>query len=64
MTSIGASDAMEIGDIKAALQAGKDLVLKNLSNGKSIVLKYSLSGRQKEILLAGGMLNYTRSRSR
>ena len=27
---------------------------------KRIPLKYSLSSRQREILLAGGMLNYTK----
>ena len=62
--AISANDKLEISDIKTSLQAGKDLVLKNLTNGKTIALKYSLSSRQSEILLAGGMLNYTRSQSK
>ena len=53
----------EIGNIKAALAKGADLVLKT-AGGKSVSLKYSLSARQRDILLAGGMLNYTRAQSR
>ena len=59
----GAGDRVEIGEIKAALQAGKDLLLKNVTTGKTAALKYALSSRQREILLAGGLLNYTRFRS-
>lgn len=62
--AIGANEAVEIGDIKAALQAGKDLVLKDTTNGKFVTLNYSLSDRQKDILLAGGMLNYTRMKAK
>jgi aconitate hydratase len=61
--SIVANDKVEIGGIKAALSEGTDLVLKT-SGGKNITLKYSLSARQRDILLAGGMLNYTRGRSK
>ena len=60
---IGAHDKIEIADIKASLAAGRDLILKDITNGKTASLKYSLSSRQREILLAGGMLNYTKSRS-
>ncbi len=59
---IGANDKIEIGGIKAALEKGADLSLINASTGKTATLKYSLSTRQREILLAGGMLNYTRAR--
>jgi aconitate hydratase len=58
---IGANDAIEIGTIKTALEAGTDLVLRDITNGKSVPLKYTLSVRQRDILLAGGMLNYTRT---
>ncbi len=60
---IGASDRIEIADIKITLSKGADLVLKNMTNGQTAALKYSLSPRQRDILLAGGMLNYTRSHS-
>jgi aconitate hydratase len=60
--AIGANEKVEIKDIKAALAKGADFVLKT-SGGKNITLKSSLSARQRDILLAGGMLNYTRKQS-
>ena len=62
--SISANDKVEISDIKSALAKSADLVLKNTSTGKSVTLKYSLSARQRDILLAGGMLNYTKAQAR
>jgi aconitate hydratase len=59
--AIKPNDKIEIGDIKATLSAGKDLLLKNLTSGKTASLRYSLGSRQREILIAGGMLNYTKS---
>ena len=59
---IGANDKIEIGGIKAALEEGADLSLTDATSGKKATLKYSLSMRQRGILLAGGMLNYTRAR--
>lgn len=61
--SVGANDRIEIGDIQAALQAGKDLTMKNVTNGKMVILKYSLSSRQRDMLIAGGMLNYTKAKA-
>jgi aconitate hydratase len=61
---INAQDRIEIGGIKAALRQGADITLKDVTNGKSVTLKYALSDRQRDILLAGGMLNYTRALSK
>ena len=61
---IGADDEIEIGGVKAALEKGADLSLTDATSGKTATLKYSLSRRQREILLAGGMLNYTKARSK
>ncbi len=60
--AIGANDNVEMVNIKAALEKGTGLTLKDATNGKSVTLKYSLSTRQRDILLSGGMLNYTRTR--
>jgi aconitate hydratase len=57
---IGANDKIEIGGIRAALEQGADLSLKDATSGKIISLRYSLSMRQRDVLLAGGLLNYTR----
>ncbi|HJZ11736.1 MAG TPA: aconitate hydratase, partial [Acidobacteriota bacterium] len=62
--AIGVNDKIEIGDIKTALMTGADLTLKDTTSGKSSALKYSLSARQRDILLAGGMLNYTRMKAK
>jgi len=62
--AIGANDAIEIGTIRAALEAGTDLILNDTTNGKRFPLRYALSARQRDILLAGGMLNYTRTRTK
>ncbi len=45
------------GDLRSALEKGDPLTLE--VGGKSIVCKYDLSQRQREILLAGGLLNFT-----
>jgi len=62
--TIGAQDKIEINGIKTALAKSDDLKLVDVTSGKTSKLKYSLSARQRDILLAGGMLNYTRARSK
>jgi aconitate hydratase len=49
--AVNANDGIEIGDIRAALEKGADLVVKNMATGKRVALKYSLSTRQRDILL-------------
>jgi len=44
--------------IRTALESGSNEVMANI-NGKEIRLKTHLSGRQRDILLAGGLLPYT-----
>jgi aconitate hydratase len=61
--AVSGGNVIEISRIKAALTAGSELSLSDRTAKKQIPLKYSLSTRQRDILLAGGMLNYTRSRS-
>jgi aconitate hydratase len=62
--TISANDKIEIKDIKSALAKGADITINNSTSGKSVALKYSLSARQRDILLAGGMLNYTRAQAK
>jgi aconitate hydratase len=59
--AIGANDTIEIGKIKTGLEAGTDLMLNDTTKGKTILLRCALSVRQRDILLAGGMLNYTKT---
>lgn len=53
-------DEMEIPEIRETIQRGKSLTITNKTKGIKIITNYSFTDRQKEILLAGGALNYAR----
>jgi aconitate hydratase len=61
--ALGAGSDIEIAGIFAALRTGSDLSLIDRTSKRRIPLKYSLSARQREILMAGGMLNFTRMKA-
>ena len=56
---ISQGDRLEIQDIRAGMAAGK-LTLLDKTAGISVKLNCDLTQRQQEILLAGGLLNYTK----
>ena len=47
----------------AALEQGKDVTLENRTTGESFPLNAAFSRRQVEMLLAGGLLDYTRNQN-
>ena len=53
-------DELSLEGIKTAIVNNQPAVLKNLTTGESYELKYDLTKRQKDIILAVGLLNYTR----
>ena len=55
------SDQLEIKDFAAAVAAKDEAILINKTNGKTAKLKLTLSARQREMLMAGGCLNYTKN---
>lgn len=57
---INPNDEVEITQIRNSLLKGKELILKDKSKGIQVKLTYNLTLREKNILLAGGMLNYIR----
>lgn len=57
---ISQGDELSMPNIKSEILSDKPVVLQNLTTGESYELKYELSKRQKDIILAGGLLNYTR----
>lgn len=57
---ISQGDELSLPEIKSEILNDKPVTLRNLTTGGSYELKYDLSQRQKDILLAGGLLNYTR----
>ncbi len=54
-----AGDVLEIKDSVSQIMAGEVLILQNITKQKEIKVELALSPRLKEILLAGGLLNYT-----
>mgnify|MGYP004654323325 FL=1 len=59
--SISEGDKLEIAGIREAVKSGKtQLVVVNKTNGKEIPVLCELTGRTKDIMLAGGLLDYTR----
>lgn len=53
-------DDIEIKDVRKIISEGGILKAKIIRTNASIVLNYSLTPRQKEIVLAGGALNYVK----
>ncbi len=57
---IDAGDDLVIEDIKNAIKSGDTLTLTNKTKNKDIKVNVTLSSRQIEMILAGGLLNYTK----
>ena len=57
---ISVNDELCLEGIRESIANGTDVTLKNLTTGESYKLDYHLSERQRDILLAGGLLDYTR----
>ncbi|MGD1158300.1 MAG: aconitate hydratase [Terriglobia bacterium] len=53
-------DQLEINGMQQALASGEFLTVKNVTQGYEFRAKHNLSERQRQILLAGGLLNYVR----
>lgn len=60
---ISVNDELQLPGIRDIIANGKEAVLKNITTGEEYKLDYSLSQRQVDVLLAGGLLDYTRENS-
>ncbi len=59
--SISQDDELVLENVRAEIESGKsELVVVNKTSGKEIPVLCELSGRTKDIILAGGLLDYTR----
>lgn len=56
------NDVLEIASVRKQLANGDKLAVTNRSTGEIFTVFHGLTPRQAEIILAGGLLNYTRSR--
>ena len=57
--SIKVGDELTVGDWRTAVEKGENVKLKDMTEGIEIECTYSLSERQRKIVLAGGLLNCT-----
>jgi aconitate hydratase len=59
---IDSGDEIQIPNIREAISKNEPLIVKNLTKGKNFEVNYELSERQRNILLAGGMLSYIKNK--
>lgn len=59
---IAQGDQVEIPDIREAIRKGNSLKARNVTKGFDFDVKHTLTGRQIEIILAGGRLAYTKEK--
>ncbi len=62
LDKINANERLVLENVLENLKAGNNLTVKNETTGTSFVVTYNYTDRQKDILFAGGLLNYTRNR--
>ncbi len=60
---ISVNDELCLPAIRDAIANGSEVTLKNLTTGEEYALDYQLSERQRDIILAGSLLDYTRENS-
>jgi aconitate hydratase len=61
--ALSQGDKLEIPDLKQVIQVDHPFPVKNLTTGKSVQVVHGLTDRQKEIILAGGLLNHTKQKT-
>ena len=57
---ISEGDELSLKGIKNAIIENKTAILQNLTKNEEYIVNYDLSQRQKDMILAGGLLNYTK----
>jgi aconitate hydratase len=56
-------DTLEMANVQKTIRDGGNINAYVLGKDRNIPLKYQLTGRQKEIILAGGLLNWIKKKS-
>ena len=56
-------DELQISNLKEAIAKDNELTVKNVTKGTEFKVSIELSQRQREMLIAGGLLNYTKKMS-
>ena len=59
--AIAQGDELVVAGVREAVQSGAEcIVLRNVTRGSDVAAKLNLTARQREIILAGGLLNFTK----
>ncbi|MDX1592567.1 MAG: hypothetical protein R3283_11410, partial [Balneolaceae bacterium] len=61
--SIDQGDMIRIENLRQQLRDGNHVQVKNETKGTEFTVKHTLSGRQLEALLAGGVINHYKQRN-
>ena len=62
--AVDKDDVLALSGIRAAIQSGKDTFeIENKTKGTKIAVNLDFSARQREMLVAGGLLNFTKLNS-
>ena len=61
---IDQGDELVLNDVISSIKDGETIVLTNKTKGEEYTLSFKFSERQREILLAGGLLDYTRENNK
>lgn len=59
---IESGDELQIPDIRKAVANNQPIMVKNLTKNKDFQVNYELTKRQRNIILAGGMLSYIKNK--
>lgn len=61
--TLSQGDELTIGNYSDAIKNSDEIIMTDKTVGREIVLKINLTERQREIILAGGLLNHTKNNS-
>ena len=61
---LGEGDTLRIADFRGAVRSRDTVTLTDDTTGREVLLRLDFTERQREILLAGGLLHYTKERNR
>ncbi|MDR0306985.1 MAG: aconitate hydratase [Chitinispirillales bacterium] len=62
--SLECGDSLTVSNVRKCIENGENLVAVRKSDGKTVKLKVELTDREKEMVLAGGLLNSIKSKSK
>lgn len=62
-SKISQGDSLELANVRDCIMNDKPIFVTNLTTGEKIPVNCDLSGRARDIILAGGLLNYTKEQN-